>query len=87
MYNVHGLLGRNLVHVYIAECINVVNVRTRRKVREYVMFMTTKSDVSATVHQIAELCEWTGERAYRPNQANGFNEEDIDTLIEYLCTG
>ena len=43
--------------------------------------------MSATAHQIAELCEWRGERAYRPNQANDFNEEDIDTLIEYLCTG
>ena len=42
------------------------------------------SDVSATAHQIAELSEWRGGRAYRPNQAN---EEDIDTLIEYLCTG
>ena len=62
----------------------MVNVRTRRKVREHVMFLTTNSDVSATAHQIAELCEWRGERAYRLNQAN---EEDIDTLIEYLCTG
>ena len=65
----------------------MVNVRTRRKVREHVMFMTTNSEVSATAHQIAELCEWRGERAYRPNQANGFNEKDIDTLVEYLCTG
>ena len=62
----------------------MVNVRTRRKVREHVMFMTTNSDVSATAHQIAELCEWRGERAYRPNQANGLMRK---TLIEYLCTG
>ena len=62
--------------IYIAEDINVVNVRTRRKVREHVMFMTTNSDVSATAHQIAELCERRGERAYRPNQANGFNDTD-----------
>ena len=67
--------------------VNVVNVRKRRAVREHVTFMTTNSDVSATAHQIAELCEWRGERAHRPNQANGFNEEDIDTLIEYHCTG
>ena len=33
------------------------NVRTRRKVREHVMFMAANSDVSATAHQIAELCE------------------------------
>ena len=76
----HGPLGRNRVHVYIAEGINVVNVRKRRKVRENVMFMTTNSDVSQTAHQIAES-------ACRPNQANGFNEEYIDNLIEYLCTG
>ena len=29
-YNVHGPLGRNLVHVYIAKGINVVNVRKCR---------------------------------------------------------
>ena len=36
----------------------MVNVRTRRKVREHVMFMTTNSEASATAHQIVELCEW-----------------------------
>ena len=47
----HGFIyNRNLVHVYIAEGINVVNVSTRRKVREHVMFMKTNSDVSATAH-------------------------------------
>ena len=41
--NVPGPIGKNLFHVYIAEGINVVNVRTRRKVREHVMFMTTRT--------------------------------------------
>ena len=49
------------------------------------LFMAANSDVSATAHHIVELCEWRGERAYRPNQANGFNEEEIETPIEYLC--
>ena len=35
---------------------------------------------------IGELCVWRGERAYRPNDANNFNEAEIDVLIEYLCT-
>ena len=43
-------------------------------------------DTSATVHQIGELCVWRGERAYRPNDANNFNEAEIEVLIEYLCT-
>ena len=63
------------------------NVRALRKVREHVMFMAANRDVSATAHQIVELCEWRGKRTYRPNQANGFNEEEIYILIEYLCTG
>ena len=43
-------------------------------------------DTSATAHQIGELCVWRGERAYRPNDANHFNEAEIEVLIEYLCT-
>ena len=31
-------------------------------------------------------CVWRGERAYRPNDANNFNEAEIEVLIEYLCT-
>ena len=41
-------------------------------------------DTSATAHQIEELCVWRGERAYRPNDANNFNEAEIEVLIEYL---
>ena len=29
---------------------------------------------------------WRGERAYRPNDANNFNEGEIEVLIAYLCT-
>ena len=43
-------------------------------------------NMSATVHQIVELCAWRGERVYRPHDHNNFNEEEIDALIEYLCT-
>ena len=43
-------------------------------------------DTSATAHQIGELCVWRGGRAYRPNDANNFNEAEIEVLIEYLCT-
>ena len=43
-------------------------------------------DTSATAHQIGELCVWRGECAYRPNDANNFNEAEIEVLIEYLCT-
>ena len=40
------------------------------------LFIAANNDImSATAHQIVELCEWRGERAYRPNQANGFNAE------------
>ena len=38
------------------------------------------------MHQIVELCAWRGERVYRPHDHNNFNEEEIDALIEYLCT-
>ena len=33
-----------------------------------------------------ELCAWRGERVYRPHDHNNFNEDEIDALIEYLCT-
>ena len=33
-----------------------------------------------------ENCVCGGERAYRPNDANNFNEAEIEVLIEYLCT-
>ena len=49
------------------------------------MFIAANNDMSATSHQIVELCEWRGEHAYRPNQANNFNDEEIDNLIEHLC--
>ena len=55
-YNVHGPLGRNHVHVYITEGINVDNVRARRKVRKN-MFIAANNDMSATAHKIIELCE------------------------------
>ena len=47
---------------------------------------TQWNKLRATVHQIVELCAWRGERAYRPHDHNNFNEEEIDALIEYLCT-
>ena len=61
-YNVHGPLGRNHVHVYISitEGINVDNVKACRKVQY--MFIAANNDMSATAHQIVELCEWRGER-------------------------
>ena len=61
-------------------------VKARRKVCKH-MFIAANNDTSATAHQIIELCEWRGERAYRPNQANNINDKEIDYLIEYLCTG
>ena len=50
------------------------------------MMVTMMLNMSATVHQIVELCAWRGERVYRPHDHNNFNEEEIDALIEYLCT-
>ena len=40
-----------------------------------IMFMAANNDTSATAQQIVELCEWRGERNYRPNQANNINAE------------
>ena len=90
-YNVHGPLGRNYVQVYLNEGIEMENENARRKIRTK-MFNNLVDDgdddvnMSATVHQIVELCAWRGERAYRPHDHNNFNEEEIDALIEYLCT-
>ena len=86
MYNVHGPLGRNYVQVYLNEGIEMENENARRKIRTK-LFNNLVDDgdddvMSATVHQIVELCAWRGERVYRPHDHNNFNEEEI----EYLCT-
>ena len=90
-YNVHGPLGRHYVQVYLNEGIEMENENARRKIRTK-LFNNLVDDgdddvnMSATVHQIVELCVWRGERVYRPHDHNNFNEEEIDALIEYLCT-
>ena len=87
-YNVHGPLGRNYVQVYLNEGIEMENENARRKIRTK-MFNNLVDDgdddvnMSATVHQIVELCAWRGERVYRPHDHNNFNEEEIDALIEF----
>ena len=61
----------------------------RRKIRKKLFNNLVDDDddvTSATAHQIGELCVWRGKRAYRPNDANNFNEAEIEVLIEYLCT-
>ena len=58
----------------ITGVINVKNIKARRKVRN-LMFIAANNDMSATAHQIVKLCEWRGESAYKPNQANNFNAE------------
>ena len=87
-YNVHGPLGKNYVHVYLNEGIEMENENERRKIRTKLFnnLVGEDDDTSATAHQIGELCVWRGERAYRPNDANNFNEAEIEVLIEYLCT-
>ena len=65
------------------------NENARRKIRTKLfnnLVDDGDDDMSATVHQIVELCAWRGERAYRPHDHNNLNEEEIDALIEYLCT-
>ena len=42
--------------------------------------------IRAQVRIKLENCVWRGERAYRPNDVNNFNEAEIEVLIEYLCT-
>ena len=59
--------------------------QARRKVRKH-MFISANNAMSATAHQIAELCEWRGERAYRPNQANNFNEDESVVCMLIFCT-
>ena len=62
------------------------NENARRKIRTK-LFNNLVDDgdddvnMSATVHQIVELCAWRGERAYRPHDHNNLNEEEIDALI------
>ena len=79
------------VNCYLNSGIEMENENARRKIRTK-MFNNLVDDgdddvsMSATVHQIVELCAWRGERAYRPHDHNNFNEEEIDALIEYLCT-
>ena len=90
-YNVHGPLGRNDVQVYLNEGIEMENENERCKIRTKLLNNLVDDDdddddTSATAHQIGELCVWRGERAYRPNDANHFNEAEIEVLIEYLCT-
>ena len=62
-----------LLYLYLFTGISATDC----KVCEHVAFMAANSDVSATAHQIVELCEWRGERAYRPNQANGLRKTSI----------
>ena len=86
-YNVHGPLGRNYVQVYLNEGIEMENENARRKICTK-LFNNLVDDgdddvnMSATVHQIVELCAWRGERVYRPHDHNNFNEEEIDALKE-----
>ena len=70
------------------------NENERRKIRKKLFYNLVDDDddddddddaTSATAHQIGELCVSRGERAYRPNDANNFNEAEIEVLIEYLC--
>ena len=88
-YNVHGPLGRNYIQVYLNEGIEMENENEWRKIRTKLfnnLVDDDDDDTSANTHQIGELCVWRGERAYRPNDANNFNEAEIEVLIEYLCT-
>ena len=84
-YNVHGPLGRNYVQVYLNEGIEMENENASRKIRTK-LFNNLVDDgdddvnMSATVHQIVELCAWRGERVYRPHDHNNFNEEEIDDI-------
>ena len=67
--------------------IEMENENKRRKIRSKLfnnLVDDDDGDTSATAYQIGELCAWSGERAYRPNDAN--NEAEIEVLIEYLCT-
>ena len=73
---------------YRNEGIEMENENERRKIRTKLFYnlVDNDDDTSATAHQIGELCVRRGERAYRPNDANNFNEAEIKVLIEYLCT-
>ena len=76
--------------MYLNEGIEIENENERRKIRTKLFNNLVDGDdddddTSATAHQIGELCAWRGEFAYRPNDANNYNEAEIDVLIEYLC--
>ena len=58
----------------------------RRKIRKKLfnnLVDDDDDDTSATEHHIGELCVWRGERAYRPNDANNFNEAEIEVLSRF----
>ena len=44
----------------------------------------TLADVVCANLTVTNVFAEIGEHAYRPNQANGSNEAEIDILIEYL---
>ena len=77
--------------ISVNEGIKMENEIERRKIRTK-LFNNLVDDgddddnKSATAHQIGELYVCRGERAYRPNDENNFNEAEIDALLEYLCT-
>ena len=66
------------------------NENERRKIRTKLFNNLVDDDddddTSATAHQIGKLCVRRGDRAYRTNDANNFNEAEIEVLIEHLCT-
>ena len=80
------IVSQRIVQVYLNERIEMENENEQRKIRTKLFNNFVDDDTSATAHQIGELCVWRGERAYRPNDANNFNEAEIEVLIEYLCT-
>ena len=51
----------------------------------HLMYVLLKGPSLASFEPL-ENCVWRGERAYRPNDANNFNEAEIKVLNEYLCT-
>ena len=50
------------------------------------MMMMMMMMIRAQLRIKLENCVWRGERAYRPNDANHFNDAEIEVLIDYLCT-
>ena len=43
-HNVHGPLGRNLIHVHITEGINVDNEKARREIRKHNICIVVNND-------------------------------------------